>query len=158
MHRPPAISGDKASSESALLHALEILEKQEPLPSKLIFLQCTSPFTSGAQIDQVLAALDIPGVNSAFAVTPWHGFLWRSDGSGVNHNPNKPRQRRQDIEPTYLETGAIYAMKTAQFRNSKSRFCAPWKPVVIDDISPEIDSPDDLELCRCMAKSVSFRH
>jgi len=146
--RPPAIAGDTASSESAILHVLDSLEKQGPLPDRLVFLQCTSPFTNGAQIDQVLHSLDEPGVNSSFSVAPWHGFLWRKDGQGVNHDPQEPRKRRQDLEPAYLETGAVYAMKTASFRRHGSRFCAPWQPVVIEDSGPEIDTLKDLELCR----------
>ncbi len=150
VRRPAAIAGDTASSESALLHALDELERKKPLPERLVFLQCTSPFTHGAQIDRVLAALDTPGTNSSFAVAPWHGFLWREGGEGINHDPHQPRQRRQDLEPAFLETGAIYAMTTAAFRTIGSRFCPPWQPVVIQDSGPEIDTPADLELCRNM--------
>ena len=150
IRRPERIAGDTASSESALLHALDVLEQHQALPPQLVFLQCTSPFTQGAQIDRVLAALDNPEVNSSFAVAPWHGFLWRHDGRGINHDPQQPRQRRQDLEPAFLETGAIYAMNTAAFRASGSRFCAPWQPVVIDDSGPEIDTPADLALCQAM--------
>ena len=151
VRRPADISGDRASSESALLHALTELEQQGALESTLVFLQCTSPFTSGHQIDRVLAALDQPELNSSFAVHPWHGFLWRADGGGINHDPSLPRQRRQDLEPAYLETGAIYAMRTAPFRRIGSRFCAPWQPVVLPDSGPEIDTPEDLALCRSIA-------
>ena len=101
IRRPASIAGDTASSESALLHALDILEEQGPLEANLVFLQCTSPFTTGAQIDAVLATLNEGDCNSSFAVTPWHGFLWRADGRGVNHNPELPRQRRQDLEPAF---------------------------------------------------------
>ena len=155
VRRPAAIAGDSACSDSALLHALDILEQKGPLPAHIVFLQCTSPFTSGVQIDQVLSALEDPEINSAFAVAPWHGFLWRKDGHGINHDPNQPRQRRQDLEPAYLETGAIYAMATAEFRHTGSRFCAPWKPVVIDYSGPEIDSQADLALCRSFAAMTS---
>ena len=148
--RPEAIAGDTASSESALLHALEVLSEHGALPEHLVFLQCTSPFTSAAQIDRVLQALDDPSINSSFAVQPWHGFLWRNDGRGINHDPSQPRQRRQDLEPAYLETGAIYAMRTAPFRQGGSRFCAPWQPVVLEDSGPEIDTPEDLALCRSL--------
>ena len=151
VHRPADISGDLASSESALLHALTDLEQRGALESTLVFLQCTSPFTSGNQIDRVLAALDQPEMNSSFAVRPWHGFLWRADGRGINHDPSLPRQRRQDLQPAYQETGAIYAMRTATFRRIGSRFCAPWLPVVLADSGPEIDTPDDLALCRSLA-------
>ena len=149
--RPAAIAGDTASSESALLHALETLATHSPLPPLLVFLQCTSPFTTGEQVDRVLAALDRPEYNCAFAVSPWHGFLWRDDGRGINHDPTQPRQRRQDLEPAYLETGAIYAMRTEAFLNCGSRFCPPCQPVVIQDSGPEIDTLADLALCRSLA-------
>ena len=153
VRRPEHLAGDTASSESALLHALEQLAMDGPLPPQLVFLQCTSPFTSGEQIDQVLAALDAPAVNSSFAVAAWHGFLWRGDGRGINHDPLLPRQRRQDLEPAYLETGAIYAMDMAAFQDSGSRFCPPWQPVVLEHPGPEIDTPSDLALCRALAQA-----
>lgn len=149
--RPIDIAGDQASSESALLHALQVLETSAALPPRLVFLQCTSPFTTSDQIDRVLAVLKPPSTNSCFAVVPWHGFLWRAEGAGINHDPAQPRQRRQELEPSYLETGAIYAMATEAFRSCGSRFCPPWRPVVILDSSPEIDSPEDLEFCRALA-------
>lgn len=148
VRRPAELAGDTASSESAILHALESLEKQGPLPAQLVFLQCTSPFTKGEQIDRVLTPLDAPNVNSSFAVTPWHGFLWREDGQAINHDPQQPRKRRQDLQPAYLETGAMYAMKIDAFRRDGSRFCEPWQPVIIEDSGPEIDTPIDLLLCR----------
>jgi len=151
IRRPAAIAGDTASSESALLHALDELEKQGPLEAELVFLQCTSPFTTGAQIDAVLNALNPAQCNSSFAVTPWHGFLWRADGRGINHDPEKPRQRRQDLEPAFLETGAIYAMVIEAFRHCGSRFCPPSFPVVLEQVGPEIDTPEDLALCRSIA-------
>ena len=151
IRRPAAIAGDRASSESALLHALEQLEQQGPLETELVFLQCTSPFTTGVHIDAVLAALKDEDCNSSFSVSAWHGFLWRADGRGINHNPELPRQRRQDLEPAFLETGAIYAMGVTAFRGCGSRFCPPTRPVVLEEVGPEIDTPEDLALCRLIA-------
>ena len=151
IRRPVAIAGDTASSESALLHALDELEEQGPLETELVFLQCTSPFTTGAQIDAVLTALQEEGCSSSFSVSPWHGFLWRADGRGINRDPGLPRQRRQDLEPAFLETGAIYAMGVKAFRGCGSRFCPPTRPVVIEEVGPEIDTPEDLALCRNIA-------
>ena len=151
IRRPAAIASDTASSESALLHALELLEQQGPLETELVFLQCTSPFTTGDQIDAVLSALQAEDCNSSFAVSPWHGFLWRADGRGINHDPAQPRQRRQDLEPAFLETGAIYAMNVAAFRRCGSRFSPPTRPVMLEQVGPEIDTPEDLALCRSIA-------
>ena len=41
-------------------------------------------------------------------------------------------------------------MRTAPFRQCGSRFCAPWQPVVLEDSGPEIDTPEDLALCRSL--------
>ena len=41
-------------------------------------------------------------------------------------------------------------MRTAPFRQGGSRFCAPWQPVVLEDSGPEIDTPEDLALCRSL--------
>ena len=151
IRRPAAIAGDTASSESALLHALELLEQQGPLETELVFLQCTSPFTTGEQIDAVLSALQADDCHSSFAVSPWHGFLWRADGRSINHDPAQPRPRRQDLEPAFLETGAIYAMDVGAFRRCGNRVCPPTRPVVLEQVGPEIDTADDLALCRSIA-------
>src|SRR5262245_33385601 len=47
VERPAEISGDVASSEAALLHALEQWQAEGQLPDVLVFLQATSPFTRG---------------------------------------------------------------------------------------------------------------
>ena len=153
--RPKTIAGDMARSEAALLHALDELRTKSELEEHLVFLQCTSPFTTGKQIDKVLAALDENGVGSSLAVTDWKGFLWRSDGQGINHDPHQPRERRQDIEPAYLETGSIYAMETSLFRSTGHRFCERCQPVIVDNIGPEIDTPSDLALCEILQASFS---
>ena len=127
------------------------------LPDRFLFLQCTSPFTTTHHIDQVLQALSNPTVNSSFAVQPWHGFLWLEDGTGINHDPEKPRLRRQDLKPSYLETGAIYAIRTTAFLQTGSRFCAPWRPVVLHDSGPDIDTPADLALCRILESMHKYR-
>lgn len=151
--RPAELSSDLASSESALLHALDYLESHNKLPSVLVFLQCTSPFTTPDQIDLVVEPV-LRGVSqSSFSVVPWHGFLWRLNGVGINHDPSLPRQRRQDLEPSFMETGAIYVMNVRSFRQSRNRFCMPAMPVVIDAPGVEIDTEADLQICNLIHDS-----
>lgn len=153
--RPSGLAGDTASSEQALIHALTTLAERGPLPPVFVFLQCTSPFTRSGHIDAVVQALAGSDAAMAFSVQPWHGFLWRRDpdghGVGVNHDPSKPRPRRQELTPTYLETGAIYAIRTLPFLRQGTRFITPTLPVPIEDPAPEIDTPADLLLCRQLA-------
>lgn len=148
VYRPAAISDDTASSESAVLHALESLEEQDRHPDCVAFLQCTSPFTTGSQIDKVIAALDESYWNSSMSVAPWHGFLWDLDGNGLNHDPFRHRVRRQDLPQQYIETGAIYAMRSLEFKITKNRFCPPLKPVIVEGPTLEIDTLMDLQICR----------
>lgn len=155
LRRPSSIAGDQASSESALVHGLKQLGKEQALPAMFVFLQCTSPFTTGEQIDAVVSALLESKAAMAFSVMPWHGFLWQQNaegyGIGINHDASNPRQRRQELTPTYLETGAIYAIRTEPFLQQQIRFVQPALPVPIAGLAPEIDTPEDLEICELLA-------
>jgi YrbI family 3-deoxy-D-manno-octulosonate 8-phosphate phosphatase len=146
--RPAAIAGDAASSESALSHALDVLEGRGIRPEVLAFLQCTSPFTTPEEIDACVGRIGGPdGAVAAFTASPNHGFLWTvgADGlaSGVNHDHRQPRKRRQELPPQYLETGAVYAMAVAAFRAAGSRWCGPTALVPVDTPPVEIDSEAD---------------
>ncbi|MET0282774.1 MAG: NTP transferase domain-containing protein, partial [Steroidobacteraceae bacterium] len=56
--RPTELSSDVASSESALLHALQdASERFGHLPDILVFIQCTSPFLRSADIDGMVTLL-----------------------------------------------------------------------------------------------------
>ena len=75
--RPDALSGSKASSESALLHVLDRLREVEGYePEILVFLQATSPLTLAEDIDGTVRAMVEQKAQSALAVVPFHYFLW----------------------------------------------------------------------------------
>lgn len=57
IQRPPELASDTASSESALLHALEELETTGLVTDLIVFLQCTSPIRTGADIDRAILQL-----------------------------------------------------------------------------------------------------
>jgi YrbI family 3-deoxy-D-manno-octulosonate 8-phosphate phosphatase len=153
--RPAELAGDAASSESALLHALD--EHQERLGRAvevLVMVQCTSPFVTASEIADCVAAVRA-GADSAFTAAPSHGFLWRRDETGaataVNHD-KAVRPRRQDRTPEFLETGAVYAMRADGFRRAGHRF---FGRTVLVETEPgrvlEIDEPSDLERARLLA-------
>jgi len=152
IRRPAAISGDSASSESALLHALDEIEKQTSLPKQVLFAQCTSPFISHADIDGILGLLK--DHDSALTVTHNHAFIWRRDitGSaiGINHD-SAIRLPRQQLEPEYKETGALYAMNIEQFRKNAHRFFGRIGMYEVPAArSMEIDEPEDLQLANTL--------
>ncbi len=147
--RPESISGDTASSESALLHCLEELHRAEGYrPELLAFLQCTSPLTAAADIDGTIQTLVETSADSALSVTPFHYFIWKPDGQGgaaaVNHDKSF-RPRRQDRDPQYLETGAVYAMRADGFRQARHRFFGKTASYVMPSERVfEIDDPRDM--------------
>jgi N-acylneuraminate cytidylyltransferase len=152
IHRPASLSGDNASSESALLHALDEIEKQSSLPQNVLFAQCTSPFILHADIDGVLGLLQ--NHDSALTVTHNHAFIWRRDRSGnaigINHD-SAIRLPRQQLDPEYKETGAVYAMNVEQFRKSGHRFFGRIGMYEVPaERSMEIDEPADLRLANIL--------
>ena len=147
--RPADISGDTASSESALLHVLEQLRQAEGYePDLVVFLQCTSPLMSPEDIDGTVGALLSQNADSAFTVTPFHRFLWKQtvDGEtiGINHN-SRERLLRQEREAQFLENGAVYVMRANGFKEAKHRFFGKTAMYVVPtNRSVEIDEPLDL--------------
>jgi YrbI family 3-deoxy-D-manno-octulosonate 8-phosphate phosphatase len=146
--RPAALAGDTATSESAVLHALDTAA---PDADVVVLVQCTSPFLSSADLDAVVAPVRTGEADCAFTAAPSHGFLWRPDGTGVNHDA-AVRLRRQDRPVELLETGAAYAMRADGLRWHGHRFFGRIRPVVVDPARTlEIDAPADLERARLLA-------
>ena len=146
--RPAELASDIASSEAALMHALDHLEATEgEVPEYTVFLQCTAPLTLAEDITGLLGVLK-SGADSALAVTAFHGFLWKdgpSGSTGINHT-SAVRQRRQDRETEWLETGSVYAFRTAPFRAAGHRFFGRISLYPIpSERTLEIDEPMDLE-------------
>ncbi|WP_309051371.1 acylneuraminate cytidylyltransferase [Streptomyces sp.] len=155
VQRPAGLSGDTATSESAVLHALDAFEATHGRTADVVLLvQCTSPFLTSAEIAEAAGRILSGAADTAFTAAPSHGFLWReTDGGaeGVNHD-RAHRPRRQDREPEYLETGAVYAMDAAGFRTRKHRFFGRTALVVTDPARVlEIDDPHDLARARALA-------
>ncbi|MFI9549838.1 cytidylyltransferase domain-containing protein [Streptomyces sp. NPDC052016] len=154
--RPAAIAGDTATSEAAVLHAMDAHEALHGAAVDVVLLvQCTSPFLVREDIDEVAAAVVENGADTAVTVAPFHGFVWRdadgAGGQGVNHDKDH-RPRRQDRPRDFLETGAAYAMDAAGFRRHAHRFFGRTDLVRTDPARVlEIDDPHDLARARALA-------
>lgn len=164
--RPAAIAGDTATSEAAVLHAMDAHEALHGAAVDVVLLvQCTSPFIVREDIDGVAGAIVENGADTAVTVAPFHGFIWRDEdiadtgagsrettgGYGVNHDKSF-RPRRQDRPQDLLETGAAYAMNAAGFRKHQHRFFGHTELVRTDPARVlEIDDPHDLARARALA-------
>ena len=157
--RPQNISGDVATSESALLNVLlKVKDQENYIPEIIVFLQCTSPFMVAGDIDGTIKSMIDNRSDSALAVTEFHHFLWeynhnQNTAIGVNHDEKNGRKRRQDLPHQYLEAGSVYVMRTIKFLKYKSRFFDKISYHVIPkDRVFEIDDPIDLTISNFMAQ------
>ncbi|MGW1889551.1 cytidylyltransferase domain-containing protein [Streptomyces sp. NPDC002004] len=183
--RPAAIAGDTATSEAAVLHAMDAHEAQHGVSVDVVLLvQCTSPFVIREDVDAVAAAVVENGADTAVTVAPFHGFVWRDaadDGGtaaigaqrtsdtmggaaatvvrttgGYGVNHDKSfRPRRQDRPQDLLETGAAYAMDAAGFRTEKHRFFGHTE-LVRTDPARVLEIDDPHDLARARALAPLF--
>lgn len=149
--RPPEFATDTASSEAALLHALELIEKSAGPVENVVFLQATSPVRESSDIEKAMALLETGGGDSLFSCRRLEDyFIWEQEGGtykSVTYD-YKSRKPRQQITPQYLENGSIYIFKSSLFKSERNRLGGKitayempfWK-------SFQIDSPEDIEIC-----------
>lgn len=152
--RPAALAGDTATSESALLHALEVLTDDGADVDVMVFVQCTSPFIAAADLDAAVDLVLTDRADAVFAAVDNHAFLWRPEGDrvvGVNHDAAH-RQRRQDRAPEYRETGAFYAFRADRFAAVGHRFFDRTAVVAVPELTAmEIDTEADLAVAAALA-------
>ncbi|GAB3686641.1 acylneuraminate cytidylyltransferase family protein [Angustibacter aerolatus] len=159
VRRPADLSGDTATSESAVFHALDTLRDDGIDPEVTVLVQCTSPFLDPADLDAAVKQVRDDGLDTCFAAVASHAFVWRAQGDGtvrgVNHDDTVQRRRRQDIEPDLHETGAFYAVRTESLRRTGHRFAGRTGVQLVRAVAAvEIDVPEDLDVARALAPVV----
>jgi N-acylneuraminate cytidylyltransferase len=155
VRRPAELSGDTATSESAILHALDDLEANGDRVGVVAFVQATSPFIPSDALAAAVSEVQADRADSVFSAHETYGFLWREgeDGTAVaiNHDAAH-RPRRQDREPHHLETGAFYVFRAAGFRESRHRFFGRTRIARVPEWTAiEIDDADQLRVARALA-------
>lgn len=161
--RPAELSDDAASSETALLHALDQLTMVCDQPEVLVFVQCTSPFIAPEDLDRAADMIIRDHADSVFSAVTSYDFLWRAnDGSGLvsgqNHDP-AVRIRRQEREPDFRETGAFYVMSVAGFKTAQHRFFGRTGVVLVPELTAvDVDHLHDLALAGALAQLIESPH
>ncbi|MEE9385129.1 MAG: HAD hydrolase family protein [Nannocystaceae bacterium] len=157
LDRPVGLSGDTATTESAVAHALGLWRQRGCEPDVIVLLQCTSPFRSAGQLQAALAHFDASGCDSLLSVTPFHHFIWvqqqRALGYRAMTYDPRARPRRQDIDEIYCETGSFYIFRPELLDATGSRlgghieiFSVPGHDAM------EIDEPADVLHARLLAQ------
>jgi YrbI family 3-deoxy-D-manno-octulosonate 8-phosphate phosphatase len=155
--RPQELSGDKASSEVALLHALDYYTGGEGRdPNLVVFLQATSPLRRPEDIRNAVACLQEEKADSLFSACPLQGFLWRvDDGAPRAFNyDHANRTMRQDAHDDVVENGSIYVFKPWVLRQHRNRLGGR---IAVYRMSAahyfQIDEPADFEILEVLMQN-----
>jgi len=148
--RPAELSGDTATSEDAIRHAIEWLRNEEGYsPDYLLLLQPTIPFRTGEDIRTAFALLrdkQADAVVSMEEFTP-HPFAITDLGDGrVDIETNKPQSTELHLN------GAIYCVKTSVFMEERTLYPTgrTYAYVMPEERSLDIDYLEDLKLAEAM--------
>lgn len=136
--RPAHLADDDTPMASVVSHALQTLFHET-----VVLLQPTTPFRTPARIKEALALLESTGADSVVTVSEvpaeygpeWQFFreslfLIPAVGSSMHYVPT----RRQDLRPSYIRDGGIYAFRRATFEHYGSIYGRTCVPLVV---SPE---------------------
>ena len=150
IRRPTEISGDSASSEAALIHAIKSMQQQGwTQPDLTVFLQCTSPLRRSDDIDAAITKLIQEDADSLLSVSPSHRFLWMEEkGEALSINYDyRNRPRRQEMSPQFVENGSIYIFKTQALIDSGNRLSGKVALYHMDEeAAVDIDSLFDMKI------------
>lgn len=156
--RPESIAGDRSPTETALAHALEVLENDGIEPDIAVLLQCTSPLRRPADIDATVE-LVAGEYDSALSACGDHSFFWEPGEEGarpVNYDPAE-RPMRQEMADRYRENGSVYAFEPAILDREGARLGGRIGIHEMPELlSFEVDTPEDLTLLEAIADAIGF--
>jgi CMP-N,N'-diacetyllegionaminic acid synthase len=148
LKRPPEFSNDKATSESALLHALENSTVRNV--ELVAFLQPTSPLRLPSDLSNAFEHFRENNLDSLFSSVPVHDrFVWEERAGTFESLAYdwKNRQRRQEITERFLENGSFYIFKPNLLVETGNRLGGKIGTFVMDRWKGvQIDSPYDIEI------------
>ena len=110
--RPVKISGDKATSESALIHAIKTINFEIDV---LVFLQATSPLRSTNDIDDAIKKFLKDKSSSLFSGSKMNDFnIWsksKRNLKSINYNWKRRTIRQSKKNEIWCENGSIYVTR-----------------------------------------------
>lgn len=159
INRPENIAGDEATTESALIHALNELERKNKKPDLVVLLQCTSPLRREKDIDETVKLVIEEEYDSALTVCEDHSFYWKEmdeSAKPINYDPRE-RKRRQDLDKRYRENGSIYVFKADILEEKECRLGGNIGLYEMPELySFEIDVPEDLKITEAIGRELDF--
>lgn len=147
--RPDEISGDRASTESVLIHALDVMEEKHGKKyDAVITLQATSPLRKRKTLLEFVEMYEnlFPSFDAQISLNEDRTDFWikREDGRFERLHKDAPR-RRQEREPLYVENSAYYITDVDALRSTGSILGTAVNGYIISDVEAvDINDPVDI--------------
>jgi N-acylneuraminate cytidylyltransferase len=118
--RPAALAADTSGSYEVILHALNYYEQQGIRYDRVILLQPTSPFRTGAHVRDAVALYE-PGLDMVVSVkiskaNPYFNLFEENKDGLLTRSKGVGNARRQDCPVAYEYNGAIYVMNVESLK------------------------------------------
>tara|TARA_B000000475_G_C15996349_1_gene447042 strand:- start:469 stop:1167 length:699 start_codon:yes stop_codon:yes gene_type:complete len=153
--RPDNISGDEATTESAINHVISSMKYPEN--TVYILLQPTSPLRPKNSLDEMINQFNIYKYDSMLSISPIHPLTWKIN----NRKPEcmydyQNRPRRQDFKDEdliYDENGSVYIFKHNLFIKELNRLGGKIGSFIFsEEYGKQIDTPLDFDLLETIGK------
>ena len=155
VNRPKEISGDKATTESAIEHVLSLFNF--PIDSTIVLLQPTSPLRPKKSLDKMIEIFNQELYDSMLTLSPIHPLTWQINNKKIKCMYNYlNRPRRQDFNEKdliYDENGSVYIFKNKIFIEKNNRLGGRIGHYIFkEEYGKQIDTPLDFELLETIGK------
>ncbi|MBT3697399.1 MAG: acylneuraminate cytidylyltransferase family protein [Gammaproteobacteria bacterium] len=149
--RPDNIARDESTSEEALIHAINEIERDNGKIDLVVFLQGTSPLRSSEDIDKAIALFINNQLDSLFSACDLKDLMvWKNiedNLTSINYDYEN-RKRRQDMQKQYGENGSIYIFKPKVIKQNMNRLGGKIGIYIMNEWKiHEIDTKEDIGIC-----------
>jgi len=153
IQRPNNLCKDNSSSESGIIHAINIIKKKKKV-DHIIFLQPTSPLRDENDIINCVEKYKRNNLDSIFSAYKAKRFIWTKDKrlSSLTFN-HKKRERSQNLQDLIIENGAIFIFNVKKFLKFKNRIFGKFDYFEMEEMkSFDIDDIKDLKIVKKLLK------
>ncbi len=161
IQRPPELAIDSANILDSITHTLQFLFSQGYQPASIALLEPSSPFRTPALVQQVVSLLSEH--EAAFTVTevdlkfhPAKQFILNDQRIALPSCSNLASPvNRQELDPTFIRNGGVYAFRTEMFLREKSVLGKRPRAFITKEVLINIDTMADYKLAQKLIQKIN---
>jgi len=152
--RPAELSHDRATTASAVKHALETAYTERELPLGVVTLQPNCPLRSPALVRRAIELFVEQSPDSVVSVTESHHKLGVIE-RGLFRPSYRTGTRSQDLDSRYFENGVVYVSRPEMVVNREDLFGERIVPLITEPLFAlgDIDTALDFEVAEFLFRA-----